>query len=739
MKTIYNMLNIWIKNSKKILIVDTLIVSFFVLLFSSILKRPFLLANDQLYQYNIFYREWLKLIEDFFNNGIWPFYSWNMYLGSDFYSAMGYYCTGDIFLPFLFLFKNNLELGLIIETIICFYISTLSFNHLLLKLKTKNEDARLLITIAYGLGGMVSLYFGNYMFHRFYAFLPFLLIGTIVYFDNKKPFIFILSVCVLFLQNYYFMFPSLLFLFMYCLTYEIKKQNKLQQILKDFFSFLFFIFVGFSLSAIITLPSMMYLLNNSRIGAMSYNGIFWPFKSYIAIFMTLISLNPVDTGLSLFQGYGQAHEYSFSLFITIIPLIASVNYLAKKENRADACLMFLLIILFSIKPLSSIMHGFSNPSFRWLFLVQLYILMTAGQGIDELDLINNKKFIFIYLTTYVVFLIYLIVASKWQKVNHIIILFISLFFAFLIISLYKNNKKIGIYLSIFELVFFQSYYFCLESKGFHYFPDSICKEEIIYNQQKDIDPVYRYYYSYVNNNPNSVLNQNKSLDYGFMSTSGYNSLSDSNIDLFNRLANTSHDLDWVLYSDNPYVNNMLGVKYYIVYKEDNLPKELEFKYAYNLDYLLVYENLNYKGFGYTANKLKYTKDFNNIKDFNDYIMIDNDDIDLAKYQNIDEVKLNINERLGNYLKADIYLDSDNILLIPIPNNPGWKIRINGDIVKPISLNGGFIGLELCSGNNVIEMNFISPYFKVGGLLSIFGTISFIIIYLKKEFVFKTKL
>ena len=229
------MLNIWIKNSKKILIVDTLIVSFFVLLFSSILKRPFLLANDQLYQYNIFYREWLKLIEDFFNNGIWPFYSWNMYLGSDFYSAMGYYCTGDIFLPILFLFKNNLEIGLIIETIICFYISTLSFNHLLLKLKTKNEDARLLITIAYGLGGMVSLYFGNYMFHRFYAFLPFLLIGTIVYFDNKKPFIFILSVCVLFLENYYFMFPSLLFLFMYCLTYEIKKQNKLQQILKDFF------------------------------------------------------------------------------------------------------------------------------------------------------------------------------------------------------------------------------------------------------------------------------------------------------------------------------------------------------------------------------------------------------------------------------------------------------------------------------------------------------------------------
>ena len=66
-------------------------------------------------------------------------YSWNMYLGTDFYSSMGYYCTGDVFLPILYLFKNNIELGLIIETILCVYISSLTFNYLLIELKVKND------------------------------------------------------------------------------------------------------------------------------------------------------------------------------------------------------------------------------------------------------------------------------------------------------------------------------------------------------------------------------------------------------------------------------------------------------------------------------------------------------------------------------------------------------------------------------------------------------------------------
>ena len=179
------MIKKWFDDSKKLLLVLTSIIIFFIVFFL-IINKPFILGTDQLFQYNIFYREWLRLIEEFFNGNGLPMYSWNMYLGTDFYSSMGYYCTGDVFLPILYLFRSNIELGLIIETILCVYISSLSFNHLLIELDVKNESSRLLISLIYGIGGMASLYFGNYMFHRFYAFLPLLFIGTLKYFEKKK-------------------------------------------------------------------------------------------------------------------------------------------------------------------------------------------------------------------------------------------------------------------------------------------------------------------------------------------------------------------------------------------------------------------------------------------------------------------------------------------------------------------------------------------------------------------------
>ena len=718
------------KNQRKLLLFITLILSFLVLFFKFILKKPFILGNDQLFQYNIFYKEWIRLIKEFVKNKSFPMYSWNMYLGTDFYSAMGYYCTGDIFLPIICLLYNNIELALLIETILCIYISAILMNSLLIINNVKNEINRIFIAIIYAFGGMASLYYGNYMFHRFYAFLPLLFIGLHRYFNNRKVSIFILAVAILFLQNYYFMFPTLIFLFMYSLMYEIKNKNK--TIIKDFINLLIPLIIGFLISAVITLPSMMYLLNNSRVGSTNLDGVLWPLNTYIGLFMSLISFNPVETGFDIFQNLGQAHVYQFTLFITIIPLISSIKYLIKKENRCDLILFVLLILMLCIKPLSSFMHGLSNPSFRWIFIVEFYILLICGKEMDEIDIKNDKKIIIIYLSLYILafILLFLFKYIDLNKIKHVYILLISFVLAVLIFYLYGKNKTIGIILSILEVVCFEAYYLKLETNGVTNYRESIDYAEMEYDQSIDEDVAYRYNHSYKNNNPDSILNQNKSLDYGFMSTATYNSMSDYNIDTFNTLANTNKDLDWILYVDDYYANTMLGVKYYIVYSEEDLPSEGEFEYAYNLDYLKVYKNLNYKGFGYSASKIKYTSEFNNTKDFMEYILVDDEEVDISSYTNLSYSKLNVTEKYDNFLKANITLNEDNIVLIPIPNNKGWKIKVNGEIVNTISVNGGFIGIELNKGYNEIEMSFTSPYFKVGCLLTatgIFGLVVYVIL------------
>lgn len=714
----------FLKQQKKLLVLLSLIIALFLLYFIFVLDKPFVLGNDQLFQYNIFYKEWIRLIKEFFKSGSLPMYSWNMYLGTDFYSAMGYYCTGDIFFPIICIFHSNIELALLIETILCIYISAILMNSLLFQINVKNELNSVFISIIYSIGGMASFYFGNYMFHRFYAFLPLLFIGLHRYFKDKKLITFIIATAILFLQNYYFMFPTLIFLLLYSTILEIKSKKSFKAISIDFINLLIPLIVGFLISAVITLPSMMYLLSNSRVGSNNYEGLFWPLNTYIGLFMSLVSLNPIETGFDIFQNVGQAHAYQFTLFVTIIPLISSIKYLFKKENRPELFLLIFLILAICIKPFSSIMHGFSNPSFRWMFVINFYILLTSAKGMEYIRTNNDKKIAAIYLMLYIFgfTLLFLFNYINASKIQHIYLLILSFLLAVILTYIYGKNKTIAILLSILEVFCFEAYYLELETNGLERYSESINYLEIQYDQSIDEDIAFRYNHSYKNNNPDSILNQNKSLDYGFMSTATYNSMTDSNIDVFNQLAKTNKDLDWALYVDDYYANTMLGVKYYIVYDEKELPSDGEFEYAYNLDYLKVYKNLNYKGFGYSATKVKYTSEFKDTSDFTNYILVDDDNIDISNYTNLAYSRLNVEEKCNNYFKANIELKEDNIVLIPIPNNSGWNIVVNGEYVEPISVNGGFIGLQLKAGYNEIVMNFMSPYFKQGCFMTVIGTV-----------------
>lgn len=719
----------YIKERKLLLIILTSIIFIYGCLFVFVFKKPFLLGNDQWFQYNIFYKEWIRLVLNFFKTGSLPMYSYNMYLGTDFYSAMGYYCTGDIFLPILLIFQNNIEVGLIIETIFCVYISACSMYTFLKKYEIKKESSLILISIIYSIGGIATLYYGQYMFHRFFSFMPMLFSGLLDYFHNKKPYIFIFAVTILFLQNYYFMFPTLIFLFIFSMMLEIKQKKEMIVILKDFCILLLYIVVGFMISAVITLPSMMYLLNNSRVGDNSGTSLLWPFNSYAGMYMSLISFYPAEIIPNMFQNPSNYHTSYYSLFITILPVLGLNSYIIKKENRVELITLIILIIIACLPPLSSIMHGFSIPSLRWLFLLEFYLLILGAKGLEKE--ISNKCLIIIYGLYFIGFIFFFIgldilgyIDASGMK-EYLITVLISVVASLIIFIAYLKNKKLSIILTIIELVIFEGYFLYIETRGSYIAEKNIDREEIVYNQANDVD-TFRYYLNYKNNNPASYINQNESLEYGFMSLTSYNSMTDYKIDLFNKLSKTSDEnLEWVLQVNDPYASTMLGTKYYIVYDETELPNELDFSYAYNLNYLKVYENLNYKGFGYTLDNIKYTSDFISTKDFLDYILVDDENIDISKYTNISSSKLNIVSIYDNYLKANITLENDNILLIPLPNNSGWTIRVNGEVVKPISVNGGFIGLELKSGYNEIAMNFISPYFKEGLILSFVGIVGFI--------------
>lgn len=71
---------------------------------------------------------------------------------------------------------------------------------------------------------------------------------------------------------------------------------------------------------------------------------------------------------------------------------------------------------------------------------------------------------------------------------------------------------------------------------------------------------------------------------------------------------------------------------------------------------------------------------------------------------------------------------DNVLFTTIPYENGWNITVNGKTVKPEKSLDSLITIPLEKGKNRITMNFSPNYFKGGIIVSIFGVVMLIIVF-----------
>ena len=584
--------------------------------------------------------------------------------------------------------------------------------------------------LIYALGGWSVNYLGNYMFHRFYTFLPLLFLGIEKYYQDNKTFMVSISVAVLFMQNFYMMYPTSIFLFMYCLCKEfcLAKEERQKRFFKDVGRLLLAYVIGAFVAAAILMPAALSVLSNSRVGETG-SGIFWGITSYIQLLLSPISSPfPVFTLYpDMYFLYDGGHGYWFYIYIGIVYFVAAVSFILHKENRPHLVLSLGLIAIMIFKPLSSVMHGFSEASFRWLFLVVLYLLMTGSEELDKEELISNKIFyIYMVLAIGAVINLYTMGFAILEFKEHYIALVFYICAAVFLWFCFVKNRKIGLVLSACEII-------CLSLINIHFYNiygrsyDRINKDDVAYYASIDEDLIYRYYMSWEDITPTALLDLNKPMDYGFMSSKTYNSMYDNVTNRFNYLNdNYRHFIDIT----NPYSLNMLGTKYWIAYDETFLPEELSFEHAYSLSDLQVYRNLDYMGFGFTQEKTDYLDNIQDLKELADTVFIDDNGIALSQ-GNKEYVRFNVTEKGNNSLKGNITVSDKNILFIPVPNNPGWKVYLNGQKTETISVNGGFIGIELDAGYNEIEMYFVSPGLKAGALVSLFG-LAMLIVLVRKE-------
>ncbi|MFI3284275.1 MAG: YfhO family protein [Erysipelotrichaceae bacterium] len=719
MNTLKNKLKEFWQEHKLILLCISLVS--IALSVSLLMGQSFINDADQYLQYNIFYDEWADLIYNFLHGEGLPMYSWNSFLGTDFYSSKAYYLVGDIFMPMIYIFDkylHNLELGLFIKSILCLYIAGISFNLFLKEYGIKEQNVRNMAAITYAMSGASILFFGQYMFHGFYSMLPMMFYGFMVFIHHKKSTIFITSVTVLYLQCYYMMFASTVFLGLFAIHVLWDKGYKINDIIKQGFNVLSRYLIGVMISSILVVPAALTLLSNPRVGVSGEYGLFFPLEINVRYILDWVNLNT-----SNFVNLGEYTLSGFLLFIGILPLIAALNYVIKKENRSALVVLLIMSMCLLFMPASSVLHAFSEPTSRWLYLLVFYMIYLGAKGLEGNQ--NYKKVLIVYLIAYVI-----AAACTYtldidaESMNILTGLYITSFITSIVIYIiYTKNKKLAIMITILQLcsTFVVKYY--QKNPEYQWFTVSRNEnlaESIDYYRSMDEDLIYRYKMD-KSHDLNFSNNANYAMTYKYMGLETYDTIYDANIQPFIDL----FDFEFHIFEfTDPDILTMLGVKYYIVYDESELPEDVEFEYVYNLQHLKVYQSADYKGFGYTTNQLKYFSELSDFSEFVETVFVDDETIDLSVYENVVESSFSVYEKGHNYLKGNISSESDNLLFIPIPNNAGWKVLVNGVETDTISVNGGFMGVPITSGDNQVELYFMSYGFKTGAMISAFGFMLF---------------
>ena len=734
------------KNIKKyksylILLILVTLIAITIFLPYFINNEVFYLGWDMRTQYSSFFEELRTILHSAISNRKIPFYSWNYFLGNDFYSNKLFYYH-DFFDWFFALFTSwSYSKVIIVETYLKFIVSASTFylyckyHHY--KDKTCIIGSLMYAFCAYGMQIMMHPFFAT-----FYCFVPLYFLSVDLYLKDNKKIYYILTSFLLVTINYYLFYTTSIFTVIYFIYryYTINKTCK--KVLIKALPLIGCYFIAIMMSAVALLPQVLSLLNNSRVGESKSLLIYDSIKPYLELFTSIFTPTSAIANRNDEIGYlysytsnnnslMQVYLWCSSIVTLLIPQIIK----EKKENR----IVIIICLILAIVPIfGSILHGFSDPSFRWLFLPSSMLIIFSLDYIDDTNKINNK----LLNKSFVLFVILIIISTPIMAIlennelnkiikEYLIILLITIPFILLTYKLIKTKYLLVIL--VLEIITVSYYSFGNNPMFSGMNKTNIYNVNHVLGNKNDLNNYLNYlddgninsfYRIYVDS---SAIywdySTNYNLNYNYMGVLSYDTTYEYNIDKMRSISDISTYLPWAFDIKDDKLLDTLSIKYALVTNEDQLPDNGNYQYVGDYNSILIYENNDYINLGRTYDKIT---DYDN-SDL-DAIIVDEDDLEIIKsYIGNDIKQFDVVKKDLNYLYTNISLEDKGFAILSIPYNEGWNIRVNGENIDYYSANGGLIGIPLTNGYNEIEMTFTSKGFKPGAIISILGLVLMLIV------------
>lgn len=582
-------------------------------------------------------------------------WSWEMGFGADVIHSYTYYLLGDplSLLIGLLIPLNSVELAYSAMIVFRLFLVGASFllycRHMSLKVIPSVMGALIYaFSIQIIFWGIRHPFFINSAY-----ILPVLYIGIDKFFTGKRPYLFILSVAFNAVNNFYFFYINTLAIIIYVViryfcTY--RNGSKAKEIFIMFFKLVFYYIVGLLISSFLFLPSVYAFLNSSR----GINGTlnFYPYDwEYLSI---------IFRNLFAFSWEKQITEITTAAIVlpgTVIALLYSKKHLSHK-------VMFLVYSVFLCFPIAySMFNGFSTPTFRWLYVYIFLLALLTAVSISYMEKIKLKGLIFPGTITISYIFLFFNRSHFFNKYFFVSIFFIFCLFILLLVIKYRKRIYVGMSHavkreeSIKTSLLFNSVLLLLVCFNIITSIQGLMDQDNYGGQFKESDTVIEAYKNDITGFVNSNIDDdsfyrvdynddrnNKAVVNNLKSTSTYNSIVNKNIiDFFlnNNIRTNFYRSGYIGVDNISALEAILGVKYYIVNKDEKYAIPYGFEEYVDEDNFIIYKNNNYLPLGFMYNKVVSTEALLQYDDvYKTQIMLDAAVIDNPNDTGINQYNIN---------------------------------------------------------------------------------------------------
>ena len=546
-----------------------------------------ILRTDFYHQYLPFHAELQNKLKNFES----LFYTFKVGLGTNFITLFAYYlaCPFNIL---LLLVGDNFVLEFITVVLtIKIALAGLTMSYYIVKRYNTSSFIVIFFSIFYAMSGYVGAYYWNIMWMDNIVLFPLLMLGFENVQNSKKPYLYIITLGLSILCNYYIGAITCFFLIIYFIFYNVLKEKKIKEIGINLLKTGIYSLIGVMISAILLSP-IIFAFKTTASSDSSFPSKIKEYFTIIEVIGRHLPFTTVENGIenwpNLYSG------------VACFPLL-TMYFLSKKyktrEKICYATLFMFFIATFSINVLDYIFHVFKYPNSlpcRHSFIYTFLLLTIAIKPLLKFDSVKVKDITLSFAIPVCLF----IITEKMMKNEKVgfysVYAAIIIMLVYLIIFLKYKNKKTDKNILLYVTVIFV----CFEAfmNMYQTSISTITREDYMKNTQ-NIKAITAGIKQITNDFYRVERVDMKTKDDGafmhFPSSSIFSSSAYADGTAFYKKVGMEASTNaYSITGSTPFMDSLLSVKYKVFEKEEENAKALNLREIANDGTVYMYQNID---------------------------------------------------------------------------------------------------------------------------------------------------